>query len=78
MADSIEFPEGSSTVLLKTYHSRGALIERLRKEKDLDVVYGENLTMEGEFISRDLDEIAARPDAYFSLMLVRHRRGGRD
>ena len=34
--------------------------------------------MEGEFISRDLDEIAARPDAYFSLMLVRHRRGGRD
>jgi len=78
MADSIEFPEDTSTVLLKTYRSRNALIERLRKERNVDVVYGENLTMAGEFISRDLDEIASRPDAYFSLMIVRARSGSRD
>ncbi|MCR5169898.1 MAG: precorrin-2 C(20)-methyltransferase [Desulfovibrio sp.] len=71
MAESIEFPKGSSTVLLKTYRSRNALIRRLRQEKDLKVLYGERLTMEGEFISRDLDEIEARPECYFSLMLVR-------
>ena len=71
MAESIEFPKGSSTVLLKTYRSRNALIRRLRQEKDLEVLYGERLTMEGEFISRDLDEIEARPECYFSLMLVR-------
>ena len=71
MAESIEFPKGSSTVLLKTYRSRNALIRRLRQEKDLEVLYGERLTMEGEFIRRDLDEIEARPECYFSLMLVR-------
>ena len=71
MAETVAFPEGSSTVLLKTYRSRNALIRRLKREKGLEVLYGERLTMEGEFISHDLDEIEARPECYFSLMLVR-------
>ncbi len=72
MAGQLTLEPGSATVLLKTYRSRGALIERLRRE-DADVLYGENLTREGEFISRDLDEIAARDETYLSLMLVRAR-----
>lgn len=70
-AGNLAFPKGSSTVLLKTYRSRHALVERLRREEDIDVLYGENLTLPGEFLSRDLDEIDARPEAYLSQILVR-------
>lgn len=72
-AETISFPKGTSTVLLKTYRSRAALIARLRQEPDIEVLYGENLTRRDEFFSRDLDEIAARPECYLSLMLVRHK-----
>lgn len=71
MAETLALDKNSSTILLKTYHSRHALIERLRHEKDSHIVYGENLTLPGEFISRDLDEIDARPENYLSLMLVK-------
>ncbi len=72
-AEHLEFPENSTTVLLKTYRHRKALLERLRREKDIDVLYAEHLTMDDEFFSADLDEIAHRPEAYLSLMVVKKK-----
>ncbi len=74
MADNLVFEPGVSHILLKTYRSRKALLTRLRTEKDIEVIYGERLTQEGEFLSTSLDEIAARPDTYLSLMLVRKKK----
>lgn len=74
MTESLTFEPGTSTILLKTYRSRHALIERLRHEPDIEVLYGENLTMDGEFLSRDLDEIDTRPENYLALMLVRKKK----
>lgn len=75
-ADQVEnltFPAGSTTVLLKTYRSRAALLERLRREKDAEIIYGERLTMPGELLESEPDAIARRPEEYLSLMLVRKR-----
>lgn len=71
MADSLEFPPGTTTVLMKTYHSRARLMERIRREKDVRVIYGERLGMPDEFITDDIDVIAARPEEYLSLMFVK-------
>lgn len=71
MADSLEFAPGTSTVLLKTYRRREALFERLKKEKDATVIYGERLCLKGEYMTRDLAAMAERPETYLSLMLVK-------
>ena len=71
--EKLEFPAGSTTVLLKTYRSRAALLERLRREKDVEIIYGERLTMPGEALESEPDAIARRPEEYLSLMLVRKR-----
>lgn len=70
-AESLDFPPGTSSVLLKTYHSRGALLERLAREEGAEILYGERLGMEGEAVLTDPAEIAARPEEYLSLILVR-------
>ena len=71
MADSLEFPPGTTTVLMRTYRSRARLMERIRREKDIRVIYGERLGMPDEFITDDIDVIAARPEEYLSLMFVK-------
>lgn len=71
VAHTLEFPPSSTTILLKTYRNRKTLIDRLRAEENISVLYGEHLTMEDEFFSDDLDEIAARPEEYLSLMMVK-------
>lgn len=71
MADSLEFPPGTTTVLMKTYRSRARLMERIRREKDIRVIYGERLGMPDEFITDDIDVIDARPEEYLSLMFVK-------
>lgn len=73
MADSLHFPAGSTTVLLKTYRSRKALLERLAREDDVDILYGERLSMPEECILTDPAAIAERPETYLSLMLVRKK-----
>ena len=70
-AATLTFPPGSTTVLLKTYRSRAALLERLRREEDVDLLYAERLTMPGELLESDPDAIARRPEEYLSLMMVR-------
>ncbi len=71
MANNLAFTPGSTTILLKTYHSRQALLSRLQQEGGISVLYGERLGMKGEFFSSDPEEIAARPEEYLSLILVK-------
>lgn len=73
--DKIEFPENSTTILLKTYRSRSALLTRLQKEKEkfpqLEIVYGEHLGLEGERLAYSLEEIKALPETYLSMIMVK-------
>lgn len=71
MVDQIDFPSGTTTVLMKTYRSRNALIQRIRQETGIQIVYGERLGMEGQFISSDCEEILSRPEEYLALMMVK-------
>ena len=73
MADTLDFPTNSTTVLLKTYHSRKALLERLAREEDVQVVYGEHLAREGAFTTSNVADIEGRQETYLSLMLVKKR-----
>lgn len=70
-----EFPENSTTILLKTYRSRKALIERLKKEKErcphLQVIYGEHLGLEGQKLAFSLEEIERIPETYLSMIMVK-------
>lgn len=72
-ADNLEFPPGSTTVLMKTYRSRNALIERLQHEPGIEIVYGERLGMPEQYISTDCNDILSRPEAYLSLMMVKKK-----
>ncbi|MFI3271338.1 MAG: precorrin-2 C(20)-methyltransferase [Pseudomonadota bacterium] len=71
MADSLTFPEGSTTILLKTYRSRKALIQRLRREEHITVTYGEQLSRQGQIVLHNIDDIAALPESYLSLIMVK-------
>ena len=70
LADDLDFRPHSTTVLLKSYRSRAALLHRLRQEQ-ASLIYGERLGMEGEFWTTDPDEVASRPEEYLSLLLVK-------
>ncbi len=73
--EKIQFPENSTTILLKTYRTRKALIELLRKEEAKSpikqIVYGEELGMADERIVYSLDEIEKLPEAYLSMIMVK-------
>ena len=72
-AASLEFPKNSTTVLLKTYHSRTALLDRLAAEDNIDILYGEKLTMKGQAILNELSAIRDRPEEYLSMIMVKKR-----
>ncbi len=73
--EKIEFPNNATTILLKTYKSRQALLERLKKEKEkfphIEIIYGENLGLEHEKIAYGLEEIEKLPESYLSLIMVK-------
>ncbi len=72
-AESLTFPKNSTTILLKTYRSRAALLQRLRQEEHIEVTYGECLGMENQILLQDLDLIEQRDDIYYSLMMVKKK-----
>lgn len=72
--DRIEIKPDEPTVIMKTYKSRNALIEKFSKDDAYQFIYGAYLGMENEFISGDKDEILARPDDYLSMLMIRHKR----
>lgn len=61
MAEALDFPKGSTTILLKSYRSRGALLDRLAREEKVQVLYGEHLAMKEQALLTDPDAIRARP-----------------
>lgn len=73
--DSIEFPENSTTILLKTYRTRNALLKRLQKEKEqfpnVEIVYGEHLGLDGERLAYSLEEVKNIPETYLSMIMVK-------
>lgn len=73
MAESLEFPENSTTILLKTYRSRAALLDRLDREENIQILYGEQLAMEGQILLTDPEAIRKRPEQYLSLIMVKKK-----
>ncbi len=71
VAENLEFPNNSTTILLKTYKSRKALLERLKKEKDIKIVYGEHISMSKEKILTDIEAIENTKEEYLSLMMIK-------
>ncbi len=71
--EELSFTPNSTTILLKTYRTRAALLQRLRAEKDIEISYGEHLGMENEIILHDIDAIEKRQDTYLSLMMVKKK-----
>lgn len=71
MAESLEFPKGSTTILLKSYRSRKALLDRLAREDNVEILYGEQLAMDGQTLLTDSDAIRARPEKYLSMIMVK-------
>lgn len=71
MAEALDFPKGSTTILLKSYRSRGALLDRLAREEKVQVLYGEHLAMKEQALLTDPDAIRARPEKYLSLIMVK-------
>ncbi len=71
MAESLEFPKGSTTILLKAYRSRAALLDRLEREEGVTILYGEHLAMEGQALLTDPEAIRARPEEYLSMIMVK-------
>lgn len=69
------FPENSTTILLKTYRSRKALVSRLKKEKEqypnIQIIYGEHLGLEGQKLAYSLEEIESIPETYLSMIMVK-------
>lgn len=74
--DQIQVQPNEPTVIMKTYKSRNALIEKFSDEKRYSLLYGAYLGMENEFISSDKEEILARPNDYLSMMLIKRRAEG--
>lgn len=72
-AASLEFQKDSTTILLKTYRSRAALLDRLTREERIKIVYGARLGMEGECLLEDLDAVGSCPEDYLSLIMVKKR-----
>lgn len=71
MAETLDFPKGSTTVLLKTYRSRKALLDRLEREEGVEILYGERLAMDGQILLSDPGDIRERPEEYLSLIMVK-------
>ncbi|WP_300684741.1 precorrin-2 C(20)-methyltransferase [uncultured Bilophila sp.] len=71
MAETLDFPKGSTTVLLKTYSSRKALLDRLEREEGVEILYGERLAMDGQILLSDPGDIRERPEEYLSLIMVK-------
>ena len=70
-ADTLSFPPKSTTILLKTYRSRKALLDRLEQEENVEILYGEHLAMEDQVLLDDVNAIRQRPETYLSLIMVK-------
>ncbi len=70
-AKDLVFPKKSTSIVLKSYRSKKALCERLQNEDNIEIIYGEQLGLKNEQILCNLNDIAALPEKYFSLMMIK-------
>lgn len=76
MADTVQyldFPRNSTTILLKTYRNRKEIVARLQREDNIDIIYGEHLTMNEQILLSELESISKRPETYLSLIMVKKK-----
>ena len=73
IAGDPEFPENTTSILLKTYHTRDELLRKI--PADAEVWYGANLGLANETAASDRDRIGTLPEAYLSMLAV--KRGKR-
>ena len=69
-----EFPiESADTlVFLKSYRTRNKIIHYLKSENiKFSAIYAARIGLEGELISKNLEEITALPDEYLSMLIVK-------
>ncbi|MCP3964875.1 MAG: precorrin-2 C(20)-methyltransferase [Lentisphaerae bacterium] len=65
---------GDTTVFLKTYRSRNAILELLNNEMPkASILYGSNIGLPEQFISNDINEIISRKDEYLSMLIVNNK-----
>lgn len=62
-----------TTVYLKTYHTRNAILDAVPDSSP--VLYGENLGLDGENVTADLTAARKLPETYLSLLAVKTPRG---
>jgi len=70
---ALDFPKNSTTILLKTYRNRKELVARLEREDNIDILYGEHLTLNEQIILTELESISKRPETYLSLIMVKKK-----
>ncbi|MFA6715776.1 MAG: precorrin-2 C(20)-methyltransferase [Victivallales bacterium] len=77
-ADELEeiLDSGDTLVFLKTYHSRNRILEQLEK-RNVRILYGANIGLEGEFISNSPEEILKRQDEYLSMIIIKPDTAGK-
>ena len=73
IAGDPEFPENTTSILLKTYHTRDELLRKT--PADAEVWYGANLGLANETATSDRTRIGTLPEAYLSMLAV--KRGKR-
>lgn len=62
MANQLEVARNSTTILLKTFRSRKMLIGYLKQEKNVNILHGEHLILDEQFLLTALDAVHERPD----------------
>lgn len=68
--------ENNTAVFLKTYRSKNAIIRHL-KSHGAAFIYGSNIGLDPQFISRSPDEASARKEEYLSMIILKPKHAGR-
>ena len=64
--------KGEVNILLKTYRTRNAIIEKINSAtSNYSVIYGSHIGLDEEYSSNDCEEISNRNPEYLSMMIVR-------
>jgi len=71
-AEHPAWQQADTMVFLKTYRHRQQILETLRTQApDAHITYAARLGLDDELITQNLDELAAAPDEYLSLLIVK-------
>ncbi|MEA2109432.1 MAG: precorrin-2 C(20)-methyltransferase [Pseudomonadota bacterium] len=69
--EALDLPPKSTNVILKSYKHRNRLVEHFAKQDDCHILFGNRLSLDGEFVTTDPQEIINHPDEYLSLLIIK-------